>query len=180
MGLEVMIDLETMGTRPDAAPVAIGAVKFDPLGEPGSMACAPFYRSIDLDSCLEVGLTVGGDTVRWWLGQSAEARAALKFDTRLDFALQIFRHWFGFEPLPVWGNGAAFDCVILRTAFERCRVAAPWGFRDERCYRTIAAEHPEVARPSPAVAHHAAHDAAAQAAHLQAIRRKKNLVTPAA
>lgn len=70
----VMVDLETMGTLPGCAVASIGAVEFEPrTGKIG----ASFYLAIDLASCGALGLSCEVDTVKWWLGQTAEARAAL-------------------------------------------------------------------------------------------------------
>lgn len=65
----IMIDLETMGTRPGSAILSIGACSFDPnwLGgsdsdhEPGE-ARRTFYQNITLASCLDAGLTIDAAT----------------------------------------------------------------------------------------------------------------------
>jgi hypothetical protein len=69
---DLMLDLETMGTSPNAAIVAIGAVKFDPgTGELGGR----FYQVVDLASSVAAGCVIDPDTVLWWMRQSPEARA---------------------------------------------------------------------------------------------------------
>ena len=45
--LDVMLDLETMGTQPDAAIVAIGAVEFD---LEAAQLGRRFYQPVTLDS----------------------------------------------------------------------------------------------------------------------------------
>lgn len=115
----LMIDLETMGNKPAAPIVAIGAVFFDPKsGELG----AEFYVAVNLASAMEQGATPDGATILWWLKQSAEARAAIcTDDTRsITFALSelssfISRNSDNPRYLKVWGNGANFDNVILRS-----------------------------------------------------------------
>lgn len=58
MTIDLMVDLETAGTGPDAAILSIGAVAFDPAGETRSYVDSSetqrlsFYRTVDLDSCL--------------------------------------------------------------------------------------------------------------------------------
>jgi len=60
----------------------------------------------------------------------------------------------------VWGNGATFDNVILRRAFDDCAIEAPWHFWHDRDLRTILGLYPEAkAREFEGVKHHALHDA---------------------
>lgn len=54
----LMIDLETMGTKPSAPIVAIGAVFFEPqTGELG----AEFYTAVNLSSDMDLGAAPDGD-----------------------------------------------------------------------------------------------------------------------
>ena len=178
----VMLDLETMGVAPNAAIMSIGAVKFDPtrreLYAPGDPDYEPpFYMTVDLQSCLDMGLKLDGSTVTWWMTQPTETRERLLKDTQqLQTVLNEFAIWFGPVSMPVWGNGAAFDCVILRSAFIATGVYPPWTFRDERCYRTLCAAMPGVPWEKPTVAHDALEDALAQAKHLQKVYYHLNLV----
>jgi len=181
--MHVMLDLETMGIGTKAAVIAIGAVKFHPRGEPGTFDTSDpnlspyFYMNVNLQSAIDAGLTVDGATVMWWLKQSEAARERLTQDaTSLQAALNEFAIWIGASRPPVWGNGAAFDCVVLRNAYLATGVYPPWGFRDERCYRTLRTVTPEVAWEPPTVAHDALQDAMAQAKHLQKIYKHLNRV----
>lgn len=66
----LMIDLESMGKKPNAPIVSIGAVFFDPQsGELGQ----EFYTAVNLESAMEQGAVPDGDTILWWLRQSSEA-----------------------------------------------------------------------------------------------------------
>jgi len=68
---DVMLDLETMGKKSNAAIVSIGAVEFDiETGKTGR----EFYKVVDLQSCLDLGLKVEASTIYWWLMQSEAAR----------------------------------------------------------------------------------------------------------
>jgi len=165
----IMLDLETLDKRPSAVIVAIGAVLFDRDGVHGE-----FYAGVDIDSCLDLGMTVSGDTILWWLEQAQAAREALyapaKTPCHLHFVLEDFRVWAGTGSL-VWGNGAAFDNVILEAAYRRTLRPPPWDFWNNRCYRTVRNAYPSVARHTPAIAHHALYDAHAQATHLIEIQQ---------
>ena len=76
MNTDIMIDLETLATSPDAAILTIGAVRFDPFGrELTDPEMDSFYVRVDLDSCDEIGLVTNDDTIAWWANQSDEAKA---------------------------------------------------------------------------------------------------------
>ena len=164
----VMLDLETMGTSPDAAIVSIGAVAFDPLrGELGPK----FYARITLDSAVTAGGIIEPDTVIWWLGQGTDARDEITHpigQIHINSALIDFSSWIAehtSEPC-LWGNGSDFDNVILRRSYERCGITAPWKFWRNRCYRTIKSLHPSIEMQRRGTHHNALHDAIDQANHL--------------
>lgn len=179
MSIEVMLDLETLSVQPDAAIISIGAVKFDPRGAPGLLGdptnndYAHFYANINLHSVVtEHGFTVDGATVQWWMSDkvSAEARGSLFTNAMdIDEALGAFWAWYGHESLPTWGNGAGFDNVILRRAFDKLHGACPFKFYHDRCFRTLKELYPDVVYVKPELAHNALSDAIAQAEHVQRI-----------
>lgn len=159
----VMVDLETMSTKPNAAIVAIGATKFGKDGLVGE----PFYRIVDLESSKAAGLVVDDGTAKWWSEQSAEARSIFTDpDAReLKEALQDFTAWAG-KAMLLWGNGSDFDNVILQSSYEAVKLPVPWRFWDNRCYRTMKAMYPGIALTREGVYHNAKDDAITQALHL--------------
>lgn len=166
----VMIDLETMSTWPDAAIVSIGAVEFDAggIGE-------KFYEVVSLASSVETGGVIDADTVMWWLRQSDESRAELglsEISLDLPSALRKLQLWMQergeYKNLRVWGNGAGFDNVILSSAYRRCDIMTPWPHYGNMCYQTLKNCYPQV-KMSPrvgAIHHKAVDDAEVQAKHL--------------
>ncbi|EKP3427946.1 3'-5' exoribonuclease, partial [Escherichia coli] len=107
----LMIDLEAMGTNPDAPINSIGGKFFDP--ETGEMG-PEFSKTIDLDTA---GGVIDRDVIKWWLKQSREAQSAILTDEiPLDDALLQLREFIdensGEFFVQVWGNGANFDNVI--------------------------------------------------------------------
>lgn len=171
---EVMIDLETMGTGPGSAILAIGAVAMDfdslTLGQ-------EFYCAVDLASHVAIGGVIDPDTVLWWLKQSDAAREAVwKHGCQIQVALSQFAdylRWQAGDRHPhIWGNGATFDNVILHTAYVQAGIALPWDYKGDRCFRTLRALHPEVPDVEPRLAHHALEDAHAQAEQLLNILRR--------
>ena len=168
MSSHLMIDLETLGQRPGSVIASIGAVLFG-----DGQVHSKFYRRIDLKSCTQAGLTVDADTVAWWLRQGDQARAETFGEdeprTTLAVALQQLSALIGPQTC-VWGNGAVFDLGLLAAAYHALHLEVPWKFRNERCYRTVAALNPQVPRPAMAgVKHVAVDDAEAQARHLMLI-----------
>ena len=166
--MHIMIDLETMGNRPSAPIVTLGAVAFNGQGIAGE-----FYGDCALEDSVACGGVIDPDTVNWWLGQSERARMAMTSGHgTLKNLLGEFRVWYaGHEGLGVegvWGNGAAFDNVILAETYKRVGQRPPWPFWLDRCYRTLKAGSPiEFVREG--THHNALDDARSQAAHLIAI-----------
>lgn len=173
----VMLDLETMGSGPDAAIVAIGAVVFDPHADPLGDLGESFYRTVDLESAVRAGGAIDAGTVLWWLRQSAAARAALGKDAvPLPLVLRDFAGFLaGLGPeVNLWGNGAGFDNVILAQAYRAIGLPVPWKHWNDRCYRTLKALYPEVPAPERAgTAHQALDDAQHQARHAAAMLRAR-------
>ncbi len=122
---DIMIDLETLSTRPDAMIVAIGAVKFGPegLGE-------EYYAVVD--TRYAVG-HIDAMTVAWWMRQGEEAREIFQEGFRntkhIAAALEGLIGFVGDAPdqVRVWGHGASFDLPIIESAFRACCRKTPWG-----------------------------------------------------
>ena len=168
--MHVMIDLETMGTRPNAPIIAIGAVTFDANG-----TYDEFYANIDLESAVNDGhAVVDPKTVMWWMEQSGAARSALRGDKMsVRTALFMFRDWLKpAEPEGVWGNGASFDNTILSETYRRVNLTQPWPFWADRCYRTMKSMYPQIKMDRSGVHHNALDDAKSQANHLIRIWRE--------
>jgi hypothetical protein len=136
MKRHVMIDIETLGTRPGDTILSIGAVKFglDGTGE-------EFYLTIDAESCKAAGLKAQKSTLEWWSKQSDAAReAAFKGEISLEIALIKLAVWMPpLDDAVVWGNGANFDNALLAAAYRAIKHDVPWHYWNDRCYRTIAA-----------------------------------------
>lgn len=141
----VMIDLETLGTGPNAAIASIGAVLFDPdAGLIGELVTEIFYRTIDLDNSNRPG-NITPSTVLWWLQQGEEARKELVEGgprRRLGSALFEFEEWLKSKGVDAykgtfWANDPDFDLVILANAYRRYNLKAPWSFRRARSMRTM-------------------------------------------
>lgn len=137
----VMLDLETMGTKPGCVIVSIGAVNFDlDTGKIGPK----FYTSVSIDSCIGWGLLLEEPTVNWWKSQTSQAKAKWALNpTALSVALQDFSDFVQRNDITqVWGNSASFDCSILAACYNAVNKPLPWHYSQEKCYRTVKALFP--------------------------------------
>lgn len=143
---DFMLDLETLGTRPGDAIISVGGVLFD--RETKSIG-AGFRANLDIEQVLASGFGVTGGTLKFWFEQPDEARAqALENPQNVANVLmgmaEFLTHGEGgiAENMRVWGNGAAFDNVLLRDMYQRLGMQEPWKFWNDRCFRTLKNEHP--------------------------------------
>ena len=160
----VMLDLETLGTRPGDVILSIGAVWFAPkIGIKSS-----FHLSIDPASSKAAGLRAQKSTLEWWEKQSPEARAAaFKGEFSLNVALTKFTIWMPpIDTVLVWGNGANFDNTLVAAAYRAMKMDVPWHYWNDRCYRTISNMFMKTKVERVGTGHHALDDAKTQALRL--------------
>lgn len=133
----IMVDLETWGLRPGCAIRSIGAVVFDPYSD---IIGGRFYRNVDLESCIDLGLCQESVTVEWWnKPEMAEARKA--FEEQPVFTIRQaamdFKKWFHRQlGKQFWSQGANFDEPILTHIFDHLEIQVPWKFFNARDTRT--------------------------------------------
>jgi len=145
---DVMMDLETLSTRPHGVVLIIGAIRFNRgerwdknIDEKELKKLDVFYRRIKINSCVHSGLHIDETTEKWWREQEPSVQyEALHHPDRvtLKTALREFKEWFGSDSrTKIWGNGSGFDCSILGEAYARCGIEKPWKFWMERDLRTV-------------------------------------------
>jgi hypothetical protein len=166
---DVMIDLETLGTRPGCVILSIGAVVFNRhSGELGP----EFYMVVNRKSCQKNGLFEEQSTLDWWARQSAEARkviaeaeAAANGLGGALIQLTAYLQKMGKRDLLVWGCGSDFDIGILTHCYAVMKQPLPWLFWNSRCLRTLRDVAPPSHEPlrKNGVAHSAIDDARNQA-----------------
>lgn len=143
-----MVDLETFGNTSTAVITSIAAVLFNiETGEISEDKI--FFESVDPQSCINLGMTVNGSTILWWLQQSEGARKKLyqQKGKNISEVLHLFRVYLqsiGTEDLKVWGNSARFDLGILENAYTSVKQQIPWYFRNERDVRTLVSFAPKI------------------------------------
>ena len=140
---DIMFDLETLATTPDAVIITIGAVRFDPFGDDTNTRAIQmphFYTRIDVGSCDWPEAYIDDNTLAWWAKQSPEAQheAFGEGVERMNIrdALSLF---FDFcRPCDrVWANGCNFDHTIIETTARRLGITVPWQFWQARDCRTV-------------------------------------------
>ncbi|MGJ1499919.1 3'-5' exonuclease, partial [Sphingobacterium spiritivorum] len=109
----VMIDIETLGTKPYSVILSIGAIEFDiNTGEIKDT----FYRVINTRTSHEAGLLTDLDTIKWWLLQNDESRdKLLKGESYLILSLVDLMLFVGEDKSTcVWSNSPSFDLSLIR------------------------------------------------------------------
>lgn len=176
----VMIDIETMGTGPNAAICSIGACRFDPeKGEIGET----FHEHVTLK---DQARKMDADTVLWWLQQGKAAQEALtegQTESHLLHQVLLWLHDFvhEVEDTVIWAKPPSFDVHILENAFcNDSMLDTPWHWRNVRCVRTLEKSlgHLVEADNFDGVAHNALDDAVNQARRVCALFNAVQIITP--
>ena len=152
--MDIMIDIETVGTGPNACILTIAAQTFDPLSV--GYQKQDYYARVDVDS--QPDREVDDSTVEWWATQPEEGRIPLKQAleelSKLCFHCKL-----------TWANGTTFDMVILENAMKQLKLPIPWQFWNVRDARTVYSLYPDL--PKPRASHHALEDCRRQIDLLQ-------------
>ncbi len=142
--MHVMIDLETLGTRPDAAIIQVGAVLFEPVSGGKLLNHKGFNRHVLVQ---DGSGTIDHGTLCFWLTEHSAMRMGEALSDRaepLATVLQALVEWpfeahgLSWEAVGgVWAKPADFDLPILKSAFARVGRDVPWDRRAARDVRTL-------------------------------------------
>lgn len=128
---DLMVDIETLGTRKDSVITQIGACYFDRVtAEIGDT----FLINISIDDCLKNGLRVDGGAIKFWLEQPGERVTFLKAPVGLSSGLGKFRE-FSRDCDTVWSH--PFDMRILDDAYRVLGQSMHPNYRKHRDIRTL-------------------------------------------
>jgi len=128
--LDMMVDIETLGTCNNSVVTQIGACYFD--RETGEIE-KEFLGNIQIQDCLNHGLVVEGDTIKFWLLQSG--RTFLNNPETLSKVLADFRQFYNGKSL-VWAH-ATFDFPILANAYRATGQGFAIPYRNLRDIRSL-------------------------------------------
>ena len=154
--MDIMIDIETCGTGPEACILTIAAQCFDPLTRQELGDLRSFYCRVDPGSQPDRRVEQG--TIEWWATQPAAAQEeAFGEDNRvpLDQALTDLGRLI-WQSNRFWANGPTFDATILEHAYKSYNMALPWQYYRVRDARTVYGLCPDLNK-YPA-SHHALED----------------------
>jgi len=133
--MNLMIDLETLGTKYDCPVISIGACFFDADG-----IAKEFYVTLNVEEQIDGGRKVSGSTIKWWMEQSNAAQRVFKeeaVDTKTG--LTHFAHFINlsdYENVKPWGYGSTFDISIMEHIFDMYNIEIPWKYKNVRDLRT--------------------------------------------
>ena len=152
---DLMIDIEGLGTAPEATILTIAAQAFDPLAS-GYYTDKFYYARITLES--QESRNIDQGTIEWWATQPAIVRdeafneqGRIPLDQALDELAKLIWH-----SNRVWAQGPTYDMTILEHAYKSYGKLQPWKFYRVRDSRTVLSLWPE--RPVPPTSHHALED----------------------
>lgn len=133
---DLMIDIESLGTRPGSVVLSVAGVAFDPYS---TNTGEEFSVNIDRTSAEEHGLTVDAATEIWWSKQDQSARDALLVSPKpLPRALSLLSKFIiKHECTRIWCQGANFDAVLLDACFQAAGILTPWSYYNVRDTRTV-------------------------------------------
>lgn len=176
--MDIMLDLESLSTRPDAVILTLGAVKFDPY-TPDSFGDTLYVRP-DVDSQIAQGRYVEEDTIEWWGKQHPDVREeALGTEGRIsveDMLSQLNRFVVGVTN--IWAQGSVFDIGCLENLYRMYGRPAPWYYWQIRDSRTLFGVHGDPREKNKEDLHNALADCVSQAQAVQEIYRAFKIPNP--
>lgn len=171
--IDVVVDLETLSLRENAAIISIAAVPFIKRrlenGLPASVpylakdleiyagiagdGLEPYYEVVNATTCALIGMHFDEKTVDFWKNQPDPAKAELLTENSISIRCAIegfIKHLTALKvrfdaDIRLWSQGSDFDIPILRCAIRMAlnEMETPWKHNDVRDARTWILEHVE-------------------------------------
>ena len=142
MRIDIMCDIETLGTESNSTIFQIAAIAFNiKTGE----YIETFNQIADISQCDDLKIT--GSTLKWWLNTNKELFSTLLHNGTITpkQLLGNFRDFLkGLNPVKnqksevyLWGNGILFDDKMIQTQLESNGMSYPIFYRNDRDMRTL-------------------------------------------
>jgi hypothetical protein len=129
---DMMVDIETLGTRKNSVITQIGACFFDRnTGEVGEK----FSINVQIQDCLNKGLMIDEGSLRFWFGQPE--KTFLYEPLSLPKALGKFRSFYYLNKKALVWSHSTFDIPVLENAYNIIGEKTPFQFRNARDIRTL-------------------------------------------
>src|SRR5690625_1851360 len=139
--IDVMTDIETLGTGDNATVFQISAIAFD-IRTGQYLNDVPVFNQV-ADIAKNKELNVDGSTLKWWLNTDKELLTKLinSGKNSSENILIMFHKWLtglgNKKDVYLWGNGILFDNRIIKAQFENIGLTYPIFYRNDRDVRTI-------------------------------------------
>ncbi len=156
--VHMMLDLETLGTRPGSIVLSVAALMFDPAD---GKITAGTSDNIDIPAQMRMRMTVDDSTLEWWAGQPDAAwKAATRDPSAPAYVVKritelVSKH----APDRIYAQGQDFDFPLFAALCRAVGAEVPWPHwrqRDTRtAYEEIGFDPKSVARTGT---HHSAKD----------------------
>ena len=174
--MDIMLDIETLSTRPDAVVLTLGAVKFSPWASEVDTDTGLYVR-VDVDEQLALDRHVQQDTVEWWGKQAEEVREEALGDANrasvTELLNQLNKFVVGVDN--IWCQGPVFDIVILENLYRQVERPTPWQFWQIRDSRTLFGVHGDPRGKGAKGAHNALIDCYYQAQAVQQVYKQQGI-----
>jgi hypothetical protein len=141
MRIDIMVDLETLGTETDSTIIQIAAIAFDMETKEEKET---FNEIADISKNPEVRITA--DTLKWWLRTDKELFTKMLHSGNNSsyFILSQFYNWldklvkkYGQKNVYLWGNGILFDNKMIQMQMKNNYMEYPIFYRNDRDVRTL-------------------------------------------
>lgn len=124
----LMLDIETLSTKPDAAVFEIALVEFTRHGMCDDHLNICFVPTTgDVDAA----------TVKWWFQRSEPCSLTTATMPEEDAVRRVVAFMERRKDYALWAQSPAFDCIILQSLLQRRGSDIPIGFREWRDVRTV-------------------------------------------
>lgn len=139
MRIDIMTDIETLGTNKDSTIFQISAIAFDIITGDHK---AEFNQIVDIEKNKEVNGT--GSTLKWWLNTNKELLQNLLNQGAYssEDVLSNFYNWINelksqYSEVNLWGNGILFDNALIQAQLRDMGLDYPISYKNDRDVRTI-------------------------------------------
>lgn len=132
MPYDVMLDIETLGTKMGSV---ILSVAFIPFKEND----VGYVSNLNVDDQLKAGMEINYETVKWWFSDDKVESLirSIKNPQPVLKVLEEIEDFVSIKEFTLWSHGANFDEPMLNTLFSAFGKRAPWSHRSVRDTRTI-------------------------------------------